>query len=146
MGVRHEKFLACISTNEKTPRHIIRKAARLAAHYNTTFVALYVQTPKENADRIELSSQRHLLNHFKLAAELGGEVMQVASPHVWETIVRTCRERQITTICHGTTPFQDTRFTLEYQEIQKIPRRIEGNEYRFDYTCITKTEDHEYKG
>ena len=45
MGVRHEKFMACISSHEKTPRHIIRKAARLATRYNTTFVALYVQTP-----------------------------------------------------------------------------------------------------
>ena len=40
MGVRHEKFMACISSHEKTPRHIIRKAARLATRYNTTFVAL----------------------------------------------------------------------------------------------------------
>lgn len=27
MGVRHEKFMACISSHEKTPRRIIRKAA-----------------------------------------------------------------------------------------------------------------------
>lgn len=120
MGVRHEKFLACISTNEKTPRHIIRKAARLAAHYNTTFVALYVQTPKENADRIELSTQRHLLNHFKLAAELGGEVMQVASPHVWETIVRTCRERQITTICMGQPRFRIPASLLNIRKYKKF--------------------------
>lgn len=26
-GIRHEKFLACISSHEKTPRHIIRKTA-----------------------------------------------------------------------------------------------------------------------
>ncbi|MBC5620181.1 sensor protein KdpD [Butyricimonas hominis] len=106
MGIRHEKFLACVSSNEKTPRHIIRKAARLAAHYNTTFIALYVQTPRENADRIGLATQRHLLNHFKLATELGGEVMQIASPHVWKTIVNTCRTRQITTICMGQPSFR----------------------------------------
>ena len=38
VGVRHERFLACISSNEKTPRRIIRKAARLATRYNTSFV------------------------------------------------------------------------------------------------------------
>lgn len=37
VGVRHERFLACISSNEKTPRRIIRKAARLATRYNTSF-------------------------------------------------------------------------------------------------------------
>ena len=101
MGVRHEKFMACISSHEKTPRRIIRKAARLATRYNTTFVALYVQTPRESMDRIDLASQRHLLNHFKLVAELGGEVVQVQSKDVLGSIVRTCRERQITTICMG---------------------------------------------
>lgn len=101
MGVRHEKFMACISSHEKTPQRIIRKAARLATRYNTTFVALYVQTPRESMDRIDLASQRHLLNHFKLVAELGGEVVQVQSKDVLGSIVRTCRERQITTICMG---------------------------------------------
>lgn len=101
MGVRHEKFMACISSHEKTPRRIIRKAARLATRYNTTFVALYVQTPRESMDRIDLASQRHLLNHFKLVAELGGEVIQVQSKDVLGSIVRTCRDRQITTICMG---------------------------------------------
>lgn len=76
MGVRHEKFMACISSHEKTPRRIIRKAARLATRYNTTFVALYVQTPRESMDRIDLASQRHLLNHFKLVAELGEKLFR----------------------------------------------------------------------
>ena len=101
VGVRHERFLACISSNEKTPRRIIRKAARLATRYNTSFVALYVQTPRESTDRIGLANQRYLLNHFKLVTELGGEVVQVQSPDVLGSIVDTCREKQITTVCMG---------------------------------------------
>ena len=54
LGVRHEKFMACISSQEKTPRRIIRKVARLATRYNTSFVALYVQVPKESRERIDL--------------------------------------------------------------------------------------------
>lgn len=100
-GVRHEKFMACISSHEKTPRRIIRKAARLATRYNTSFIALYVQTPRESMERIGLVSQRHLLNHFKLVTELGGEVVQVQSRDVLESIVATCREKQITTVCMG---------------------------------------------
>ena len=38
VGIRHEKFMACISSHEKTPRRIIRKAARLATRYNTTLL------------------------------------------------------------------------------------------------------------
>ena len=99
--VRHEKFMACISSHEKTPRKIIRRCARLATRYNTQFFVLYVQTPKEDPDRISLADQRHLLNHFKLATELGGEVIQVHSPHILESIIKVAIEKQITTICTG---------------------------------------------
>ncbi|WP_018666969.1 sensor protein KdpD [Bacteroides gallinarum] len=105
VGVRHEKFMACISSQEKTPRRIIRKAARLATRYNTSFVALYVQTPNESTDRIALANQRHLLNHFKLVTELGGEVMQVQSKDVMGSIVAACKEKQITTVCMGSPSF-----------------------------------------
>jgi len=104
--IRHERFLACISANEKTPRKIIRKTARLATHYNTKFIVLYVQTPKESPDRIPLANQRYLLNHFKMATELGGEVVQEQSTDVIETIIRVCKERQITTVCIGSPSFK----------------------------------------
>ena len=104
LGVRHEKFMACSSSQEKAPRRIIRKAARLATRYNTSFVALYVQTPKESMERIDLASQRHLLNHFKLVTELGGEVVQVQSRDVLQSIVQVCKEKQISTVCMGS-PF-----------------------------------------
>ena len=57
LGVRHEKFMACISSQEKTPRRIIRKVARLATRYNTSFVALYVQVPKESMSWVGKSSR-----------------------------------------------------------------------------------------
>ena len=119
LGVRHEKFMACISSHEKTPRRIIRKAARLATRYNTSFVALYVQTPRESADRITLANQRHLLNHFKLVTELGGEVMQVQSKDVLGSIVTACREKQITTVCMGSPSFalpQSLFMVLKYRK------------------------------
>ncbi len=109
VGVRHERILACIGSEEKTPRKIIRKAARLAARYNTAFTALYVQLPGESANRINLARQRYLINHFELVAQLGGELVQVQSRNVLKSIVEVCRDRQITTVCMGSpslhTPF-----------------------------------------
>lgn len=100
-AVHRELYLACISSNEKTPRHIIRRTARLASRYGTDFMALYVQRPSESPDRINLTVQRHLLNHFKLVTELGGELIQVASSDVIQTIIDVCRERHVTTVCIG---------------------------------------------
>ena len=114
-AVHRELYLACISTNEKTPRHIIRRTARLASRYNTNFIALYVQTPAESPDRINLSVQRHLLNHFKLVTELGGELVQIASPDIIQAIIDVCREHHITTVCIG-------QPTLGWRKILKIHR------------------------
>ncbi len=101
-GLRHEKFMACISSREKKPKRIIRKVARLATRYNTSFIALYVQTPRESVERINLASQRHLINHFKLVTELGGEVVQVQSKDIWGSIIDVCGKKQISTVCMGT--------------------------------------------
>ena len=120
VGVRHEKFLACISSHEKTPRKIIRKAARLAARYNTKFVALYVQTPKENPDRIPLASQRHLLNHFKLATELGGEVVQIQSADIIGSILKICKEKQISTVCMGSPSFKLPQIYFSITHYKKL--------------------------
>ena len=105
VGVRHEKFLACITSAEKTPRKIIRKTARLATRYNSKFAVLYVQTPKESTDRIPLANQRYLLNHFKLASELRGEVIQVSSANIVDSIIQVCKEQQISTVCIGKPSF-----------------------------------------
>ena len=101
IGLRHERFLACISSQEKTPRKLIRKVSRLATHCNSKFVVLHVQTLHESADRIPLAKQRYLINHFKLASELGGEVLQIQSDDIIGTIINVCRERQISTVCVG---------------------------------------------
>ena len=42
----HERFMACISSNEKTPRKIIRKVARLATRYNSKFFCTVCTNPK----------------------------------------------------------------------------------------------------
>lgn len=98
---RHEKFLACISSNNQTAQHIIRKTARLASYYNSKWYLLYVQTPKESADNISLAAQRHLINNFKAATEAGGEVIRLKHTNIAEAIMQTCIEKEITTVCIG---------------------------------------------
>ncbi len=98
---RHERFLACISSNPETAQRIIRKTARLASYYNSQWCVLYVQTPKEAADKIPLDRQRHLINNFKNATELGAEVIQKKEDNITRTIMKTIEEKQITTVCLG---------------------------------------------
>ncbi|HEY1871504.1 MAG TPA: sensor protein KdpD [Chitinophagaceae bacterium] len=98
---RHERFLACISSNHEIAQRIIRKTARLASYYNSKWFVLYVQTAKESVDKIPLAAQRHLINNFKNATELGGEVIQKKDENIAAAITETVNEHNITTICLG---------------------------------------------
>jgi len=99
--LKTERFLACISSNHENAKKVIRKTARLASYYNSKFIVLYVQTPKEDGDKIGLAAQRHLINNFKLAAELNAEVIKVKSANIAKGIIEVSEQKQITTICIG---------------------------------------------
>ncbi|MDP9075866.1 MAG: sensor protein KdpD [Bacteroidota bacterium] len=99
--LRPEKFLACISSNAEIAKVVIRKTARLASYYRSPWIVLYVQSSKESGDRIKLDKQRHLINNFKLATELGGEVMKIKSDNITKTMMQVAEEREVTTICIG---------------------------------------------
>ena len=99
--LRQERFLACISSNHETAKKVIRKTARMAAYYTSKWYLLYVQTPKEEGDIIGLAAQRHLINNFKLATELGGEVIKIKTSNIAKGIFEATEQKEITTICIG---------------------------------------------
>jgi two-component system, OmpR family, sensor histidine kinase KdpD len=131
-ALKHERFLACISSNEVTAKNVIRKTARLANYYNSKWYVLYVQTPAEDSNKIALDKQRHLINNFKLATELGAEIIKVSNKHIAKAIIEQCEQRSITTICIGkphlslvkiilaTNVFNDLLKKLSYSEIDLV--------------------------
>jgi two-component system sensor histidine kinase KdpD len=99
--LKSERFLACIGSNHETAKTVIRKTARLASYYHSRWILLYVQTPKEDGDKIGLAAQRHLINNFKLATELGAEVIKVKQSNIAKGIMEVAEQHSITTICIG---------------------------------------------
>jgi len=100
-ALRHEKLLACISSNDRTAKIVIRKTARLASYYNSVWYVLYVETPKESPDKIALDKQRHLINNFKLATQLGAEVIKVENKNITNAMLEVVKQKGITTVCIG---------------------------------------------
>ncbi|HMH20660.1 MAG TPA: sensor histidine kinase KdpD [Puia sp.] len=96
-----ERFLACISSNHETAKKVIRKTGRLASYYHSKWILLYVQTPREDGDKIGLAAQRHLINNFKLATELGAEVIRLKGTNIAKTIMEVAEQHAVTTICIG---------------------------------------------
>ncbi|WP_276480489.1 universal stress protein [Paraflavitalea pollutisoli] len=100
-NARQERFMACISSNHEIAKKVIRKTARLSSYYNSKWYLLYVQTPREDGDKIGLAAQRHLINNFKLATELGGEVIKIKHSNIAKGIIEVAEQRKVTTICVG---------------------------------------------
>ena len=122
--LRPELFLACISTNESSAKIIIRKTARLASYYRSKWYLLYVQTSNENSDKINLASQRHLINNFKLAVQLGGEVLKVKSDNIAKTIWNTAEKYEITTICIGKPHFKFYQLVMKTAVFTQLLNKI----------------------
>ncbi len=101
VALKHEKLLACISTNDKTAKIVIRKTARLATYYHSKWFVIYVETPNESPNKIALDKQRYLINNFKLATQLGAEVIKLKNKDITEALLKVVEEKNITTVCIG---------------------------------------------
>ncbi|MFA6924320.1 MAG: sensor protein KdpD [Bacteroidales bacterium] len=124
--LKPEKFLACISTNEKVARKIISKTSRIANFYAAKWYVLYVQTPGEAFDKIGLAEQRHLLDNLKLATELGAEVIKIKNNKIGDAIFSTAEKMQITTILIGLPTFSYMKFFYGRIFLNKLLKKISG--------------------
>ncbi len=127
IALRHEKLLACISSNDKTAKIVIRKAARLASYYNGIWYVLYVETPKESSDKIALDKQRHLINNFKLAVQLGAEVIKVENSKITDAILEVVKQKEITTVCIGKPHFNLFKVILSTNVFNRLLNRLSSS-------------------
>lgn len=125
---RHEHLLACISSNHEIAQRIIRKSARLASYYNSQWYVLYVQTPKESSSKIGLAAQRHLINNFKNATELGAEVIQEKETDIAQAIMKVIEEKQITTVCIGKPHLKLWQIILKTGVFNKLLKTLSKND------------------
>ncbi len=127
-NVRQEKLMACISSNEKTAKRVIRKTARLANYYNSKWFVLYVQLPQESADKIALDKQRHLINNFKLATELGGEVIKIEHTGIAKAIIEQAELKKITTVCIGKPRMNFLKIILSTNVFKELLNKLSSSD------------------
>jgi len=127
ISFRHEKILACISSNENTAKTVIRKTGRLANYYNAKWFVLYVETPHEGADKIPLDKQRHLINNFKLATELGAEVIRIKNTSIANAIMQVAGEKNITTVCIGKPTLSLVEIILATNVFNQLLKNLSNN-------------------
>ena len=99
-----DRLLACINSNDKAAKEIIRKTSRLADRFAAdAWYVLYIQTGREAADRIGLATQRHLLTNLQLATELGAQILRVKDDDIVGAIRRVAAEKAATLLVCGIT-------------------------------------------
>ena len=126
-NLKHERFLACISSNDTTAKIVIRKTARLANYYHSKWYVLYVQKPEESASNIALDKQRHLINNFKLATELGAEIIKIESDSIARTIVEQAEKLGISTVCMGKPHLSLWRIILATNVFNELLNKLSSN-------------------
>lgn len=69
--------VSAISLNYRSAKKVIRGSSRVVSIYNSRWFTVNVQEPGEEPERIIPELQRHLMNNYKLAMDLGAEVVQL---------------------------------------------------------------------
>jgi len=100
-----QAIVTAISTNYRSGRKLIRKSSRLASLYNSKWYVIYVQTSRESTAKVDATDQRHLINNFKRAAELGAQVVQLSGDHVARAIVDFAKSKEASLLVIGKPAF-----------------------------------------
>ena len=96
-----ERILVCIGNDYKQNEKIIRQSYRIADRLDSYWSVLYVETSGDPFENLDLAMQRHLINNFKMATELGAVSDKVKADSIVEGIINYTKEKEITKIVVG---------------------------------------------
>ena len=91
-------ILACISSSAGA-EHVVRSAAQLARQINTSWHAVYVETPARQ--QIITQQRESILNVLKLAEQLQAKTAVLTGENIAQTLVRYAREHNLSCIVVG---------------------------------------------
>ncbi len=122
---RQNKIAVALSSNPESGKTLVRRTARMADALQAPWFAVYVQMRKEASDRIPASDQTRLLQHFQLAAELGGEVVTLQGNRVADILIQWVQQQQITLLVLGKTQQSYWSTLVKGDLVRKITRLSE---------------------
>ena len=93
-----ESLLVCIGPGEGSDR-IVRSAARIATRLGVPWHALYVETPE--LQRLSDHQRQRILEHLKLAQEMGAETATLPGNDVVEAVVTYARDHNLAKVVVG---------------------------------------------
>jgi len=101
VDIAPDQVMVCLSSQGPNAAALLRYGSRLAGRLNTSWYAVYVQTPREESTVIDLATQSRLSDTLTLAKELGAQVFPFKGEDVAETILHFAREYRVGHIVIG---------------------------------------------
>ena len=95
-----ERVMICVNANSNSKR-LIRKGARIASKYKCEWYVVNVHCTSIFASGISKKGKEILKRNYKLAKELGAEVINLSGKSISKTLATFATERYITQIIIG---------------------------------------------
>jgi two-component system sensor histidine kinase KdpD len=95
-----ERVMVCMSSIPIAPR-VIRTGARIAGRLGARWYAVYVQTPREQPDRIDSRSAGALQQNIRLAESLGATVVRVEAERPADGLIGFAQREGVTHVIFG---------------------------------------------
>lgn len=121
-----ERVMVGISSLSPNAPALLRRASRLADRLNAPWYAVYIQTPAEDATRIDAATQRVLSKNLELARQLGGVPMTFRGKDVASTFAAFAREYGIKVVVMGRTRRPWHRRLLGRSILEQLLDKTEG--------------------
>ncbi|QSZ27519.1 sensor histidine kinase KdpD [Aceticella autotrophica] len=96
----NERIMVCISQNPLAKK-LIRRGLRRARSFKCDWIVVYVECTNIFAPKLTKKDREILEGHFKLAKELGAEVVTLKGKSASEELLRYANERHVTQIIMG---------------------------------------------
>ena len=101
-GLIPERVMVCMSSGGNAPR-VIRTGARIAGRLGARWYAVYVETRREAADRINTTDREQLARNIALAETLGATVVRVKADKPADGLIAFAQREGITHVIFGQT-------------------------------------------
>jgi two-component system, OmpR family, sensor histidine kinase KdpD len=95
-----ERVMVCMSSNAQAPR-VIRTGARISGRLGSRWYAVFVETPRERADRINPRDAEALQQNIKLAESLGATVVRVRADKPADGLIAFAQREGVTHVIFG---------------------------------------------
>ncbi|MBK5189413.1 MAG: universal stress protein [Gemmatimonadaceae bacterium] len=96
-----DRILVAMSSDPPRTASLLRKASRIAGRLNSDWYCVYVQTPEEQADKIDSALQRRLVDNIQMAQNLGAEVVKLEGTDVARAIMRFAQQKGVSLLIAG---------------------------------------------